>query len=332
MYPDFIGIGAQKAGTTWLHSNLQAHPEVWMPPIKELHYFDEKVELEGGFVRRLRGDRPADTRWRRQIRTRIRSPLKMASSRELSWDLRYFFGTPGDGWYAALFEPGRGRVTGEMTPDYSILERERVSRVHGLMPDAKIIFMMRNPIERVWSQTAMSFDRGKNRPVDTATEEELLLHFGDEGARRRTDYLRTLATWGAFYPEERIFVGFLEDVHFFPEELLRAVYAFLGVDPSFKPPGANSRVHARSTGSAPAGPMAHLARSYREDARLLEERFGGYASFWRFCADRLIGEPPDGRVAYPLWGSPLWEEWGGARNISPQSGPLSDLLPAGEGG
>src|SRR4028118_2106688 len=202
------------------------------------------------------------------------------------------------------------------------------------------------PRGRRWSQTAMSFDRGKNRPVDTATEEELLLHFGDEGARRRTDYLRTLATWGAFYREDQILVGFLEDVHFFPEELLRAVYAFLGVDPSFKPPGANSRVHARSTGSAPAGPMAHLARSYREDARLLEERFGGYASFWRFCADRLIGEPVDGRVArparegarrvggrfggyasfwrfcadrligepldgrvaYPLWGSPLWEE------------------------
>ena len=41
MYPDFLGIGAQKAGTTWLHTNLRPHPQIWMPPIKELHYLDK---------------------------------------------------------------------------------------------------------------------------------------------------------------------------------------------------------------------------------------------------------------------------------------------------
>lgn len=38
--PDFLGIGAQKAGTTWLHANLAAHPGVFLPATKELHYFD----------------------------------------------------------------------------------------------------------------------------------------------------------------------------------------------------------------------------------------------------------------------------------------------------
>ena len=51
-------------------------------------------------------------------------------------------------------------------------------------------------------------------------------------ARRMTDYLRTLDSWSAFYPEERIFAGFLEDIHFFPEETLRSLYRFLGIDPS----------------------------------------------------------------------------------------------------
>jgi len=40
-YPDFLGIGAQKAGTTWLHLNLRRHPGVWLPPVKELQYFNE---------------------------------------------------------------------------------------------------------------------------------------------------------------------------------------------------------------------------------------------------------------------------------------------------
>ena len=38
--PHFLGIGAQKAATSWFWTNLRAHPEVWMPPFKELHYFD----------------------------------------------------------------------------------------------------------------------------------------------------------------------------------------------------------------------------------------------------------------------------------------------------
>ena len=41
MYPDFIGIGAQKGGTSWLHTNLEKHPQIWLPPMKELHYLDQ---------------------------------------------------------------------------------------------------------------------------------------------------------------------------------------------------------------------------------------------------------------------------------------------------
>ena len=39
MYPQFLCIGAQRSGTTWLYRNLSKHPAVWMPPHKELHYF-----------------------------------------------------------------------------------------------------------------------------------------------------------------------------------------------------------------------------------------------------------------------------------------------------
>src|ERR1700749_4313420 len=45
-FPDFLCIGAQKAGTTWLDSNLRRHPDVWLPPLKELHYFNS-VHING---------------------------------------------------------------------------------------------------------------------------------------------------------------------------------------------------------------------------------------------------------------------------------------------
>jgi hypothetical protein len=331
MYPDFIGIGAQKAGTTWLYRNLQAHPEVWMPPIKELHYFDEKVGLEGGFVSRLRGDRPADKRWRRQIGTRLRRPIETLSSRELLWDLKYFFRTPGEGWYASLFEPERGKTTGEVTPDYAILGKEGVARVHGLMPEAKIVFMMRNPVERPWSVMNMGF-RIRGKSMEDVTVNNVRRQVKNSRVRRMTDYLRTLDTWGAFYPEGQIFVGFLEDVHFFPEETLRGLYRFLGVDPSVAGGVIRERIHSGSVSTMPSKLAIHLARSYRKDARRLEERFGGYASFWRFCAEQLAERSPahrnDGQIEYPFWESRLWEQWEGSRNISPQSGPLSSLRTA----
>ena len=251
MYPDFIGIGAQKAGTTWLYRNLQAHPEVWMPPIKEIHYFDEKVDLEGGLVSRIRGDRPADKRWRRQIVTLLRRPLGVVSSGELPWDLKYFLGAPNDGWYASLFEPGLGKTTGEMTPDYAILNKQDVARVHALMPRAKIVFMMRNPIERPWSVANMGL-RIRGKSMEDVTIKSFLRKARNRRVRRMTDYLRAIDTWGSFYPPERIFVGFLEDVHFFPEELLASVYGFLGVDPSAANGVIRQKIHTGSVEAMPS--------------------------------------------------------------------------------
>jgi len=328
MFPDFLGIGAQKAGTTWLYRNLQAHPEVWMPPIKELHYFDEKFEAEGGFVSRLRGDRPSEVRWRRQIRARFRHPLERLSSQDLSWDLKYFFGRPGKEWYASLFKPGSGKVTGEMTPDYAILENERVARVHELVPDAKIIFMMRNPVERPWSVTNMGL-RIRGGSVEDMTTRNIRRQFEKGRVRRMTDYLRTLDTWNAFYSEEQIFVGFLEDIHFFPEETLRNLYRFLGVDPSVAKGVITQKIHSGSISKMPLRLARYLARSYREETERLEERFGGYAAFWHFCAEQLDQEHLEnrkkGQIKYPLWESRLWKRWEGSQGILPQSGSLSSL-------
>ncbi len=74
---------------------------------------------------------------------------------------------------------------------------------------------------------------------------------------------------------------------------------------------------------------AHLAGAYHEEISHLSERFGGYASFWLYCAERLINDPPgEDSIPYPLYESPLWEEWEGAREITMRSGPLSSVRAA----
>ncbi len=321
MYPDFLIIGAQKAGTTWLHRNLQAHPGIWMPKEKELHYFDEKTKNKSSLADRLRGERAMDQRWRRQVKRQVGRYRRSFKPQNVAWDLNYFLRPYNDGWYASLFKQGRGKVTGEATPDYSIVGRDAVAHVREIMPKAKIVFMMRNPIERAWSQALMDLRYEPN--ADDMPEEELRRRFANKRSLLLTDYLRTLENWGSFFPEEQIFVGFLEDVHFYPNRLLRRLYAFLGVETNTEYRVIRRKIHSRDVETMPTRAAAHLAQTYLEDARRLEERFGGYASFWRYCAERLTEDPPgEEKIPYPLYNSPLWDEWVGELGEGPQPGAL----------
>ena len=313
MFPDFIGIGAQKSGTTWLHHNLRPHPEIWLPPVKELHYFDQNIQDAGttfAAYKRFTGKRPFDERWRRQVKNRTKNNLKNPSLESLVWDFKYFMLTPSDDWYASLFRPGKGKTAGEITPSYSLLEKESISHIHELMPRAKLLFFMRNPIERAWSHAVMDLDKRGGRSVEEAAEEQVQRHFNRPDSRRLADYMRTLEHWQSFYGEEQFFVGFLEDIHLFPEELLGRVYGYLGVDPSFRPRSAKKKIHSRSVGKIPTKLATYLAGMYREEVSRLDKRFGGYASFWLYCADRLLESPPaEDSIPYPLWESSLWQDW-----------------------
>jgi len=334
MYPDFIGIGAQKAGTTWLHRNLQDHPDIWMPR-KEVHYFDRKIRDRSNGLQRLVGKRPSDRQWRGQFKhwLTVNVLKKRPTVETLRWGFGYFMRPYDDGWYGSVFEPKHGRVAGEITPAYSTLGEDMVAHVHDLVPEAKIIFMIRNPIERAWSHTVMSFDKVEKGSVESASEEALLAKFDRRSTALLTDYQRTFEIWQKFYPEERFFVGFLEDVHFFPEDLLRRLCEFLGVDASYKPGSATKKIHSRSADTMPTRLASHLARSYRDELEKLSGRFGGYASFWLYCAERLISDPPEGeeeRIPYPFWNSALREDWlnGPGEGSGPErlrSGPLSSI-------
>ncbi len=334
MFPDFLGIGAQKAGTTWLHRNLQAHPQIYMPR-KEVHYFDRKIDDRSNAVMRALGKRQSDVQWRRQVShwARVRV-IKNRSLKDFVWGLKYYMRSYNDEWYASVFQPKSEKVAGEITPAYSALSRKKVAHVHEIMPGTKIIFFLRNPIERAWSQVVMSFDKAEKGSAESISEEELIRRAGHEGTRLLTNYSRTLENWGAFYPEDQIFLGFLEDVHFFPKELLNNVHAYLGVDPYVEASLTTKKIHSRSADRMPTRVAVHLAQNYHQEIARLAERFGGYASFWLHCAETLINEPPrDDTLPYPLYRSSLWEEWINAsdrssREVLPgriQSGVLASV-------
>jgi len=302
MYPAFMCIGAQKAGTTWLHTNLEMHPQIWMPPEKELHYFDEKRYQTGGIRQRIRGTRAVDNRWRQQVRRQYRRHRHDGPA-GISWTLRYLLGSPADHWYASLF-PERNTVTaGEVTPNYSVLPPERIAPIADLIPDLKVILLLRNPLERAWSHAQMELVRSKpGKPSD----EDFIEHFELPRSRNLTSYSRILDNWSAAYPEDQLFVGYLEDIHFWPTRFLASVCSFLGVDY----PGSvvTAKVYEGGIRGFPTTLARALSQIYDDELTLLADRLGGHAAGWRTMAEVLSGDTLETlELAYPLWDSVLWD-------------------------
>jgi hypothetical protein len=78
----------------------------------------------------------------------------------------------------------------------------------------------------------------------------------------------------------------------------------------------------------PTESAVYLARLYREELSRLDESFGGYASFWRYCAEKLAESPPEEEsLPYPLWGAEIWHQWVEESDGQPgfQSGPLPSV-------
>lgn len=286
--PAFLGIGAQKAATTWLDRCLRRHPSIWLPPLKELHYFDD---LGAGAGRRpLFGRGWAGRRQRRELGPRLRADARHLDLAGLRWDARYFFGRRGDEWYLSLFPGDPATMAGEITPDYSTLDEGSVAGVRRLLPEVKLIFLMRDPIDRSWSQIRMDVARGGRRAGDAPLAELIGLARSDRVARR-SDYDRTLRSWGSHFADESFFLAFLEDVHARPEEVLARLWRFLGVGATDRigPALARHRVHAgRGDDAIPPGLERELARLHLDGLRALEARFGGHACTWLRRAERLL--------------------------------------------
>ncbi len=293
--PDFLCIGAQKAGTTWLYANMGAHPEIWLPPRKELHYFDWKYPPQCSYTS-VAPDQDKDTRrpqgsMNKQGLTVSRfTKLRNYSFNRLLWEAKYRFRRRSDEWYSSLFSKGEGKIAGDFTPAYSVLDHDAVSDIFRLMPRARIIFCIRDPIDRAWSHAKMVVARRLQRSVQGISKREWLQHFRSPDSVLRGDYVRTVDIWEEFYPRRQILTLFYDDIKMDPSGTLRRVFSFLGVESgqSRVPTTCNKRVHVGTPEQLPSELRLVLAEMYHEKLLAIENRFGGHATNWYSSAVRTL--------------------------------------------
>ncbi len=241
-FPDdarmFFCIGAQKAGTTWLHDYLSASDQVHFSPNKELHYFD---------VRAGRADLALELRLdllRKQVERlvveggRMRAP-QLRRLRE-TVDLLSIYTGPEKGRgrhtpYLRYLLKGRKAqpVVGDITPAYAVLDAAHFADMASI-GQAKFIFLLRDPIARMWSQIRMAVrvEQGEDLAPDVmarlcAERAQLLIDSGRLRGLERADYLRTMSELESAVPAGRILYVFYEEL--FSGDGPRRICDFLGI-------------------------------------------------------------------------------------------------------
>lgn len=178
--PDFLVIGAQRAGTTWLDIMLRSHGEIRMARNrKEVHFFDEHYDK-------------------------------------------------GVDWYRSFFEPADGESAasrvGETTPHY-LYDPRVPERVAELLPDCRLVAILRNPIDRAYSQYGHNVkSKGWTIGFEEAIEREPQLL--DRGR-----YMDQLQRFLRLFRRDQLLVCIFEESTSEPGAAARDLGVFLEVDP-----------------------------------------------------------------------------------------------------
>lgn len=199
--PDFIIIGAQRAGTTSLYEYLIQHPQVLPAKNKEVHFFDHHYE-EG-----------------------------------IAW-YRDRFPTEFDKIIKSISLFGRV-VSGEASP-YYLFHDKAAERIKAAIPNVKLIVLLRDPIERAYSQYSLS----RHYKYETLTFEEAIekeedrlkntedfndLDYVNFSYLARGRYAEQLEKWFEFFPRKQFLILQSEKLYKETEATLQSVYDYLGI-------------------------------------------------------------------------------------------------------
>jgi len=220
--PDFLCIGTQKSGTTWLYENLAKHHQVWSPPIKEFHYFNRVCMND-----QLLGDwelpipKAGDMYWQ---------SAKRLSIKELRWLHRYYYLGLKKDWYQDLFseEFKQGKICGDITPGYCTLEERGVEYAKKVIgKDTPVIFIIRNPVDRAWSAAKMIF-RYHNLDLSEQNHGKIIELLNSPKITLCSEYSRIIPLWAKHFSNFHILT--YDEIKDAPHTFLSKISTLLNIE------------------------------------------------------------------------------------------------------
>jgi hypothetical protein len=225
--PNFFIAGAPKSGTTSLYHYLGQHPEIYTSPIKEPNYFASEIRL-GQFSERLRPRAEQDVA---PLRAYLNGPMREKR-----------FGGVVTEWsdYLKLFRKAEGRkAIGEASVCY-LWSESAAENIRRGIPDARIILILRNPVEMAFSMYVHTLRSGAiqcsfREAIEMGLEQrggpiDVMHPFLDMGF-----YHQQVERYLETFPEERIAIYWYDEYNAEPAWILADIFRFLKVDEPFRP-------------------------------------------------------------------------------------------------
>jgi Sulfotransferase family len=261
--PDFLCVGAQKAGTSWLYRQLEPHPDFWMPPVKELHYLDN--------LNRTKRHRPPRSKDERDA-------CFLESIKELSMRSHIDLDS-----YGRLFHHKGQLLSGDISPAYSTITDEIIERVVDRFPRMKVVFLARDPVERAWSQLSMGVRLGTINKFDAEDPEQVVCNLLNPGVLVRSHPSKIVARWKRYVLPENFRVYFFDDLKENPGELRQSILRFLGGDP--EKPSGTLKPHQNSDAGREklrltAKVRDRMAQFFEQELKACALKLGGRARTW----------------------------------------------------
>ncbi len=199
---------------------------------------------------------------------------------EHSGEVKYFtkyFHKPLS-YYSNLFKNAGDRIKGEKSPHYCTLSECRIQFIRDQMPNVRLILILRDPIERDWSEALVALLRDTDRRFEQLGETEVT----DMLNKVRLKYSTVLNNWSKFFGEDQFHVCFFDDVKKNPESLLRNVFRHIGVDTQidYQQLGLHEVVNRGMRIPLRPPYRDYLCETYVSEIETLHQRFGDKVLPW----------------------------------------------------
>jgi hypothetical protein len=243
-------VGATKAGTSWLYRTLADHPDCALRSVKEAHYWDTFDPEDRVKQVRALGVRLDAMRTNRAGAVAKGIDWQVANLDRQIVDLTALIAVldgdrTGDTAYRNwVFGDAEQQLVADMTPNYATLPRESFLHMAGLSGVVRFVYLVRDPLSRLWSHVRMQAERQQS-PDDVFEEKansilwRILNRGGETHILKRGDYPATVARLRDAVPASLLRVEYCERL--FTEAGLRDMCGFLGI--RFVGPGPQRVVH-----------------------------------------------------------------------------------------
>jgi len=238
--PDFIFIGLEKTGSSWLYKSLLQHSGIELPPIKEIRFFWERYVFgELNTVIKLYYNHLKHyNHWhfqsiRKMLIKRIRFHIYLFKRfkfnlSHLLWDINFFFRKHDNNWYLRLLSTNK--LSGDISPQYAELPEKEITRIKKFLPNLKIILGLRDPIERAWSFSKMELCKKLNKELKEVSEDEFIRYVEQNSKILLFDYISIIKRWKKYFKSDNILIYFFEELKTDPIRLFLKICNFLGIN------------------------------------------------------------------------------------------------------